>query len=275
MMAVDPVTDTWQPVYLNSASELLVDPKPKDYNLEVLKGNVVGSTMVSIIGHDETLTTTRTTLHPNGTTDNIDQTGIHTTPAIVKAASTDVDDSSAGSGCRTLTIIGLDSAGAALTETITLSGQTEVSTSSSFKAVNGARCASWGATGYNEGTIWVGTGTFTSGVPATKHLSLEARSNKAMTAYYTVPAGKTLYLRQLTMNVATSNKDVEFFVEHSTNGGTNWFSEAIFGMEPGAFQGNILAIPGLPAGTHLRIEALSTGAGTDAICLLGCELIDN
>ena len=116
--------------------------------------------------------------------------------------------------------------------------------------------------------------TFTSGVPATKYFSMNLEFNNALTSYYVVPAGKTLYLREFTMTVATTNKDVSFFVEQSSNG-INWFTELVFGMEPGEFQDDIIAIPGIVAGNHVRVEAISSAASTDVSTVLSCELVDN
>jgi hypothetical protein len=246
----------------------------KDYNLEVLRGNVAGSTMVSITGRDTALTTSRITVAPTSTTANIDQSGIHTTPATVDVASTSANDDAGGSGLLTLTLMGLDASGDAQTETITMDGQTEVTSSNTYSAVNGWRGLTWGATTWNEGTIWVGNGTFTAGVPATEYIAGEIRANRDHTAYYTVPTGKTLYLRQFTPGVATSNKDVEFFVEVSANG-INWFTEQEFTMETFIFQGDVIAVPGIPAGWHVRIEALSSAAATDVTVILGCQLVDD
>lgn len=246
----------------------------QDYNLEVLRGNVPGHVMVSISGHDETLTTTRTTITPTITTANITQSAIAATPAKVKVASTDADDTSAGAGVRTLTLEGLDSSGDAQTETITMNGQTEVESTKLYSAILGWRALTWGATTYNEGTIWVGSGTFTSGVPAVQMFAGEIRENRGNTAYYVVPNGKTLYQRYITINVATTNKDCDFFIETSTNG-LNWFTQPNYGMEPSEFQGKIIATPGLPAGSHLRVEGISSASGTDVIVILDCELIDN
>ena len=138
---------------------------PTDYNMEVLKGNVPGSTMVSILGHDEALTTTRTTVHPTATTLNIEQSGIHATPALVKVASTSGNDISAGSGAITVLLIGLDASGNAQSETIALNGQAEVTSANTYCSISKLRVLTTGATNWNEGSLWVGTGTFTGGIP--------------------------------------------------------------------------------------------------------------
>ena len=245
-----------------------------DYNLDVLRGLIAGHSMVLIEGHDEALTTTRTTVTPTATTTNIDQSGLDTTPATVDVASTSANDTSAGSGVRTVTLSGLDSSGVAQSEIITLNGQTEVTSANTYSAVLGLRSVTWGATTWNEGTLWAGNGTFTSGVPATKYFAMGIRQNKGLTAYYVVPAGKTLYVRDATLMISTTNKDVDFFLEQSSNG-INWFTEIVFGVEPGDFQDEIRALPGIIAGQHIRIEAKSSASGTDATVILEGELVDD
>ena len=246
-----------------------------DYNLEVLRGNISGHSMVSIFGHDEALTTTRTTVFPTASTANLDQSVISATPALVGVASTDANDTSAGTGLRTLLLSGLDSSGNEQTETITMNGQTKVDSANTYSAITGTLALTWGSGTQNAGTVWCGTGSFSSGVPAVLLFAMDIGFNKGLTAYYVVPTGTTLYVRQFTVTLATSNKDVDFYIETSSNG-TNWITVANFGLESGAeFHEPILTIPGIAAGMHVRIEAKSSGAGSDVSGVLSCELVDN
>lgn len=250
----------------------------RDYNLEVLRGNVSGHTMVVIEGHDDVLDTTKTTLSPTLTTANINQSAIDkdATPAAVGIASTDnTNDNSGGTGALTCTIIGLDASGDAQSVTETMNGTTAVTTGETWSAINGIEVATTGSNNANTGTIWVGTGTFTAGVPAVRMASMHIGYNKAMTAYYTVPTGKTLYMRHLTTQLGSANKDVEIFIEQAVDG-LNWFIDFVYELESGAeFQSPILGEPGLAAGTHIRIEAQSSAASTKITAILSCELVDN
>ena len=200
-----------------------------EHNLDVLIGNVSGHIMVSIIGHDDDLTTTRTTLAPTLTTSNIDQSGISATPAVVKVASTDAADDKDSTGVRTVRILGLDDSGVDQNEIITLEGQAEQTSVNTYQTISTIRSVTWGSGNTNAGTVWAGTGTFTSGVPATKYCAMQIDFNRSMTAYYCVPTDKTLYFRQLTVQLGSANKDVELFVEQSSNG-INWFTEAVFSI---------------------------------------------
>lgn len=247
-----------------------------EYNLDVLRGKVPGHTMIAINGHDQALDNTRTTIAPSLTTSNIDQSAIFATPAVVGVASTDnTADAAAGTGALTVRVFGLDASGDAQTNDVTLTGQTAANTADTFSAINGFRVLTTGSSNSNTGTLWIGTGTFTAGVPAVKLFSMDPLSNKGLTAYYVVPNGKTLYLRQFIMTVATANKDVDFYIEQSSDG-SFWYTEGVFGMESGEFTTNVITIPGLAAGTHVRIEAVSSSpGGVDVTSILGCELVDN
>jgi len=250
-------------------------PLPKDYNLEVLRGNITGHSMVTISCEIETLTTTRITISPNLTTELITQSALHTTSATVDVASDSADDDSAGTGLRTLTLIGLNDSGAAQTETITMDGQTEVTSASNYSAIHGFRGLTYGSGNTSAGNIYVGNGTFTSGVPATMIGTGEAGHNRSAFGYYTVPTGKKLYLRQFTMSMVGSNKEAKVHVETSANG-IQWITENEFGLESGGnFQGNIIAVPAIAGDTNIRITGLAGASSTELAVILGCELVDD
>ena len=247
----------------------------RDYNVELLLGNIAGRAAVSINGHNDDQTTTRITVAPTLTTADIDQSGIHASAATVKVASTDTNDTSAGTGLRTLRLEGLDSSGNAQTETITLNGQTEVESANTYSAVNNFRGLTVGSNNTSAGEIWIGAGTFTSGVPATKYFVGERNHNKGLTGYYTVPASKTLVVKGFVLTVVGSNKEVEITVEVSTDG-SFWVVEdelsAVSGTEIFA---ETITIPKVAAGSHIRIRGEAAGSGTELTATLDCELVDD
>ena len=246
-----------------------------DRNLEIRKGKVTGHAMVSILGHNDAQTTTRVTISPSMTTATIDQSSLDATPATVKVASTNANDTSAGTGLRTLTLKGLDTNGAAQSETITLNGQTEVTSSLTYSAVTGWKGLTAGSGGKNDGVVWVGTGTFTSGVPDTKFFSGDIGYNKGFTAYYVVPAGKTLHIFAFAATLASSNKAVEFFIDTSADG-VFWLTRCVFAVESGAaIETYIYSMGSVPAGTHVRVEADSSASNTIVSVVLAGELVDN
>ena len=86
-----------------------------------------------------------------------------TAGATMTISSADANDTSAGTGARTVKVDFLDSTYAEFSETLTLNGQTAVSTSSSdcFR-VNTMTVLTAGTGKVNAGKVYVGTGTVTS-----------------------------------------------------------------------------------------------------------------
>jgi len=249
-----------------------------DYNLEVLRGNVPGHSMVNIRGHDDTV--------PNGGPFGLspefggggfsfDQSAISATPAVVEVASTDdTNDNSGGTGALTVRITGLDDNGDAQTNDVTMDGQTEVATADTFSAVFQITVLTTGSNNANTGIIYVGTGTFTAGVPAVRMLSMDIGFNVSLSAYYVVPTGKTFFLRQFIFTIQTSNKDAAITIETSTDG-LQWSRQIEFGLEGGSNHFPIIALPGFVAGTHLQLQALGSASSTAVTGILAGELVDD
>lgn len=118
-----------------------------------------------------------------------------TTAVAMKVSSTSANDASSGTGARTVLIEGLDQNYLSISETITLTGQTEVPTTKSYLRINGITVITMGSNGGNAGTIYVGTGTVTTGVPAAVHELIPPGFNKEASGVYTVPAGYTAFLQ--------------------------------------------------------------------------------
>ncbi len=251
----------------------------RDYLTELNAGNIPGRTGVNIRGHDETVPAGGPFgLSPGfgGQSAQFDQSAIdrNATPAVVKVASSDnVQDKAAGTGALTVSVQGLDSNGDAQSETVTMNGTSEVTTSNSFSAIHQLVVLTTGGNNANVGTIWCGTGTFTTGVPAVRMMSMEIGHNISLGAYYVVPLAKQFVLRQFIATVATSNKDAEVRIETSANG-VLWYTQAPFGLEAGDFTTPVIALPIIASGTHIRLRA--TGGATSTITgFLAGELIDD
>ena len=121
-------------------------------------------------------------------------------------SSSDANDTSAGTGARTVLISGLDGSYNEISETITMNGQTPVTTSNSYLRMNRALVLTAGSGGVNAGIIYVGTGTVTSGVPANKYTTINGDgTNQTLQAFWTVPAGYTAYIYQTNISTGTSS----------------------------------------------------------------------
>ena len=131
-----------------------------------------------------------------------------TAATVLKVSSSSTDDTSAGTGARTVQLYGLDADYNEINELVTLNGQTAVNTTQSFLRINRMIVRSAGSGGGNAGVVYAGTGTVTTGVPANVYASVNGvtGSNQSLMALWTVPAGYTAYILQYDVsNGTTSN----------------------------------------------------------------------
>ena len=112
--------------------------------------------------------------------------------AIMTVSSSDVDDSSAGTGLRSVLIECLDVDYIEFSEVVTLNGQTGVPMAKACFRVQGYGMTgvSAGASGVNEGKIYIGTGTITTGVPANIYNLIDTGDNLSKGGFVTIPAKK-------------------------------------------------------------------------------------
>jgi hypothetical protein len=161
------------------------------FELQVSRGQITGHRSVAVFGYNPDVDTTRVTVWP--------YTGILPLPAAalqMKVSSSSTDDTSNGTGARTVFLEGLDASYEEISETITLNGQTEVLTTQSFLHINNAYVATAGSGLSAAGDIYFGTGTVTAGVPATVYDLIKFDYNQRITGSYTIPVGFTGYLSQ-------------------------------------------------------------------------------
>jgi hypothetical protein len=125
----------------------------------------------------------------------------------LSVSSSSTDDTSAGTGARTVTLSGLDANYSEISETVTLNGQTAVTTTNSYLRIFRMVVNSAGSGGENAGVIYAGTGTVTAGVPANKYATIAIGDNQTLMALWTVPANHTAYLLQTDVTVATTQNN--------------------------------------------------------------------
>ncbi len=117
-----------------------------------------------------------------------------TSPTVLKISSGNTNDTSSGTGARTVLVQGLNADYGEIEEIVTLNGQTAVNTSKEYFRVFRMIIQTTGSGKENAGIIYAGTGTVTSGVPANIYAAIPATYNQTMMAVYTVPANKTAYV---------------------------------------------------------------------------------
>lgn len=173
------------------------------FELQVSRGQIAYHKPLFKFGNNATVGDSLETIWAEG--------GLYVYPpsaSVMTVSSSSTDDTSAGTGARTVQLYGLDGDYNEINELVTLNGQTAVNTTKSYLRVNRMIVRSAGSGGVNAGVIYTGTGTVTSGVPANVYASINGvtGSNQSLMALWTVPAGYTAYLLQYDVsNGTTSN----------------------------------------------------------------------
>jgi len=163
------------------------------FYLEVAQGNISGYSSVNKFGFNDQVPTDWEVIALGSANFTYP-----TSAGTVTVVSDDADDTSAGTGARTIKIQGLDGNYDFQEETITMNGTTNVTSTNTFLRVNRMEVLTAGSSNGMEGTI-------TATVGGNEQSRMEAEyDNQTLQANYTIPAGKTGYLTRIQ---ATSTKD--------------------------------------------------------------------
>ena len=141
----------------------------------------------------------------------------------VYVASTDTQDSAAGSGSKQIKIQGLDENYFQQEETFTLNGQTPVTGSKTFSRVHRAFITYAGSEEVNTGDINIGYGTWSSGVPSNYIAQIPADEGQTQMAVFTIPNDKRGYLLKWSSSILTgaSGKAANIQLIYRENKGVN------------------------------------------------------
>jgi hypothetical protein len=159
------------------------------FELQVARGQITGHKTLFKFGVNVDVGASLETVWAQG--------GTYVYPAsatVMKISSSSADDASAGTGARTIAIFGLDANYNEISESVLLDGQTAVNTGNSYLRISRVYVTTAGSGATAAGTIYAGTGTVTSGVPANIFGVVALGANQTQMAFWTVPAGYTLYL---------------------------------------------------------------------------------
>lgn len=170
------------------------------FELQVGRGQIPGHSVIHVFGHNPDVDTSEVTIWP--------ALGLLVHPAsptIMTISSSSTDDTSAGTGARTVYILGINGTGGYVSETVTLNGQTAVNTVNQYDAIETMSVVSVGSGGVNAGIIYAGTGTVTAGVPAVPYSAVGAGDNISLVGHWTCPVGYTGYLVSGSITSGTSN----------------------------------------------------------------------
>ena len=187
---------------------------PKDYALEVARGNIPGVAAINKFGRnpdiDQAASVTAVnlgrTIWDGGIAGAVNWLA-PTTARTHQIASSDDDDGGGGTdaGALTMRIFGLDSAFALQQEDVTLNGTTNVPTASTYTMIHRMEVLTTGATGWNEGDI-----TATADSDSTVTAKITANNNQTLMAVYQIPASKTGFMANYYASIHKSGGATKF-----------------------------------------------------------------
>lgn len=175
---------------------------PADFKLEIVKGNVPGHSTVNKFGHNSA-GAAGLDMWDAGVAYNY----YPTTAQACTIVSTSSTDGNTLAGAWTVTVYGLDSNWAEISETVTMNGTTPVALTNNYIRLYRAVVMTAGSNETNTGVITV-TGGGNIGI----HIAIgEGQTQQAI---YTVPAGKTAYFTKGYVALSDDDKtgeSMEFF----------------------------------------------------------------
>lgn len=189
-------------------NKLRISSSPIGY--DIAEGQIPGHTGITQLGYNNDVDNVREDLWEVGGTYVFPET-----PIQMKISSTSANDTSAGTGARTVDIHYLDTNYTEQSETIILNGITPVNTvATNILRINDIHVMTVGSGGVSDGSLSLQNiaGTITYG-------SIGAGGNASRQAIYTVPTGKTFYITAINVGVgnASGNRFAEFSLRATTS----------------------------------------------------------
>lgn len=170
-----------------------------NYTLEIAKGNIPGSSLITKFGHNDDVDTATV---PEDVWNGGGAFTAPTAARIHNIESTDINDTAAGTGARTVLIIGINSLYERTTEIVTLNGVGPVPTVNSYYHIHLMQVNSSGTGNVNAGEI-----SATAQTDGTLTCLINTGEGQSESAIYLVPKGYTAYIMRIRarMNNATAN----------------------------------------------------------------------
>lgn len=212
-----------------------MDIVAREFLMEVSKGNIPNHSLVTYFGHNASVGTTEETIWQNS-----NLYIWRTSATTMTVSSSSANDTSAGTGLRTVLISGLDANYDILQEIVTLNGQTGVTTAGSYIRVNQMVGLTAGSGGKNAGQVYIGTGAITAGKPASVVNMISLGTNLSQSGFFTIPAGYTAHAVQANY-AGLSGKVLTLFAYQRAFGGL-FLQTASFNLQ----DANITLLPLVP-----------------------------
>lgn len=225
-----------------------------DFYLEVARGNIDGVTTTGVVTNRSSVGTSFEDIWGGAASEMTYPTAAETW----EIASLSPNDTSAGTGARTVTINSLDDSYTPQTQTVTMNGTTAVTLTGTHFRPNNIVVATAGSGLTNAGDIILRV----SGAGAQRNVMLAGKS-VSTDAHITVPAGKTYHLLQvITVLGKNFDGDVRTLTRSSATDAP-WIEGGSLPYYQEAFSLPIEARVAYPAETDIRFQArLTTGGGS-------------
>lgn len=229
------------------------------YTYGIAEGDVLNHEKWKIIGYRSGVSTTESHLALGAT----GKFPIPTAAITIYFESSSANDTSAGTGARTILFTGINASGAVATETITLNGVTKVASVGTYLApvINDSYVATAGTSLSNEGTI-----TISNNAGATTATNIWATftigTNQCAGSIYYVPTGKKAFLLKF-LGGESSVQGVIFRV-YSKAPSALLRRMDIYQVDGNESRDEFMIPPTYAAGTYIEVTA-QANSGT-AVC---------
>jgi hypothetical protein len=242
------------------------------FELQVARGQVDGHSNFCQFGFNSAVGTSYETVWIEG--------GTYSFPAaasVLKVSSSSADDDATGTGARTVLIEGLNASYVAVSETVSLDGQTQVDTTNSYIRVNKITVLTAGSGGTSAGVIYAGTGTAGGGLPTAIFNRTGVNSNESESAFYTVPAGYTAYINAWSMSSgnSTAEASTQFALRVRPFGGVFGFKALYYTAGNGVYECMAPYPVGIPEKSDIEVRAAASAGSSSASTQLQILIIKN
>lgn len=187
-----------------------------EHFIQISAGRVKDTSHINKFGYNTAVGTSYETVTDLGTNN------LPTSAAVVSIVSASTADTSAGTGARTVEIQGLDANYVEQTETVTMNGQSAVTTTATFIRVFRMRVTSAGTGETNAGNI---TASISSSDVAR---ITAANGGQTLMAVYTVPVNKAAYLIKFQGSLS-KNQEAQFQIRARKSGENAWNLKGLWG----------------------------------------------
>ena len=246
-------------------------------NLEISAGNVKNILYVTKFGYNGDIDTGTIPedIWSNGGT----YTGHSTETETIEVFSSDANDTSAGTGARTIRISGLKSSTSEEyeTEDFILNGITAVTSVNTWYRVNSAYVLTAGSSGSNSGIITCRHTTTTANV----FFTIPALKNQTLVAVYTIPFNRRGFINRINFNMvlasgAEGSGEISIRIRDTLGGGV--YRSRFYTVLSTAFPiiQNLTNYINCPAGSDIKIRIDRVSDNNTAVtCSFGMIILQN